>query len=471
MKERILVELDVVECFDIREEVIDEKTGERAIITKMKWQQAGTININKRRYRNELFEKEITRLLPLCKEGRVFGGGYHPEGVKDVEVNNAAILWLNLWMEEDGSCIGEAKIMPTRIGKDAMVIIKSGGRIGLSSRGFGTVTQKTEKIGDETVTFFDVNDGFKLKSPGDIVLSPSVADSGIQERIEERWNEIYNKSLPSKASDLQNKIQGEEMNLEELKTKNPELVKQIEDAKEAELKKANESNKEEWKKEVEKQVDEKVKPLQTKVDTLEAERTTTIESIRGATEAFAKGAAALSEIPGVIPEEDKDNPQDEPKADNSELAKKVAALEKDNTELKKKVEDSEKATDDAKKATELQGKLKKTLETELKKEENEDYRSLIEKKLIVDGQINIESEEAVEDAVAEAKKDINDTLAKAKAAKIIKADLNEVGEVENPEGEKDAQKETVLRRQFTEAINGGYTGNYTDWLKLQEEKV
>jgi len=468
MKLKHLLELSFVEVTDTSEEVISEKTGDVALNVKMKWQQGGVINNNKRRYRTELFQKEVDRLLPMCQEGRVYGGAYHPSDGKDVEIPSAAVIWKNLSVEKDGSCIGEAKIMPTRVGKDAQAIIKSGGRIGISSRGFGTVTQKTEVIDGKMQTFSDVNDDFKLKTPGDLVLTPSVADTGpIQEQLEESFNTFYNKSVSNKVQDLQNNDVGEKMKLKELKEKHSELVKELEDEFKASTQK--ETEKDTWKKEVEKQVDEKIKPLQDEVTTLKTEKDSVVESLKSAVETFVKssktfkeGIDVLSKIPGVLPETegtDKPKTEDKIEVDNSKLEKKVDDLEKANKDLTKKIEDAQADVT-------LQGKLKETLNAELEKEGNAVYRALIEKKLITDGRILIEKEGDVEEAVKSAKQDVNDTLAEAKKAKIINANLDEVGKVEDPEGNKKIAEKELLEARFDEAVTSGFKGNIDDFKKI-----
>ncbi len=476
MKAKHLLELNFVEVTDIHEETINE-AGDVALNVKMKWQQGGIVNINKRRYRTELFQNEVERLSPMCEKGQVYGGAYHPEKGKDLEIPSAAVIWKKLWVEEDGSCVGDATILPTRVGKDAQVIIQAGGRIGISSRGFGTVTQKTEKIDGKMETFSDVNDDFKLKTPGDLVLTPSVADTGpIQEQLEESFNTFY-KSVSSKTQDLQeDKSDEEKMNkkLKELKEKSPELVAELEKEFKAEAAKANE--KENWKQEVEKQVDEKIKPLQTEITALKTEKDTVVESIKGAIETFGKssetfkeGIEKLSKTPGILPEEE--NPEDKTKTedktgtDTSKLEKKIEGLEKSNKEMLKKLEDKEKAEKDAQTDTDLQSELKETLNTELEKEENLNYRKLIEKKLISDGRVNIEKVEDVEKAVKNAKQDVNDTLAEAKAAKIISADLSEIGKVDNPD-DKQKTDEALLEAQFDEAVTSGYKGNIKDFKKI-----
>lgn len=171
MNKEHLIETQLVEC-----EILEKESEERGGLTvKLKWQHGGKINNNNRRYRKEILEREIARIQEDLKQGRVFGCAYHPKS-GDAEVPDVAMIWREAKMLEDGTCIGKADILPTHYGKDAITIIRAGGAIGISSRGYGTTSRKTEK----GKIFSDVNDDFFLKTPGDIVLSPSVEGAGIK---------------------------------------------------------------------------------------------------------------------------------------------------------------------------------------------------------------------------------------------------------------------------------------------------
>lgn len=189
MDKKAKLEFTIAECKVLDEEVVDEKTGDKILRVQAKWQQAGDINNNKRRYRRELLQREINRLQPQIEKGAVYGATYHPR-TGEAEIDDVSHVWEKVWMDKDGACYGEAKILPTQRGKNAQILIKHGGRIGLSSRGFGTTTQKTETIGGKTVSFNDVNDDYQLASPGDFVLTPSVLNAQITKVLERQMGEV-----------------------------------------------------------------------------------------------------------------------------------------------------------------------------------------------------------------------------------------------------------------------------------------
>lgn len=173
----------------ILSESIDEVTKAPTLRCQVLWQRSDVINGNGRKYPRAILRREIERLEPLVKKGQVFGCSFHPKD--SAEVNDVSHLWESLELRPDGACLGVVKILPTSKGKDVQVIVKSGGHIGMSSRGHGTVTPKEEEdvATGKRVRFDEVNDDFVLKSPGDFVLSPSVADAGIIGMFEQRFKD------------------------------------------------------------------------------------------------------------------------------------------------------------------------------------------------------------------------------------------------------------------------------------------
>jgi hypothetical protein len=59
----------------------------------------------------------------------------------------------------------------------------------MSSRGTGSTTKKEEVVDGKKITIEEVNPDFRLLSPGDFVLSPSVPDAGTLRMIESRMND------------------------------------------------------------------------------------------------------------------------------------------------------------------------------------------------------------------------------------------------------------------------------------------
>ena len=464
MKKTALCEPQLVECEILSEEIINEKTQESILKVAVKWQQADSLNINKRIYPRSILEREINRIQKDLKAGKVFGAAYHPEK-GGAEVPDVAMIWRSAKIEKDGSCTGKIDILPTRHGKDAQTIIKAGGSIGISSRGYGTTTQKTDVIGGERQSFSQVNDDFFLKTPGDIVLSPSVVDAGVREMLESHFNENADSEVLNDGSRM-NKI-----TLKTLREEAPEVLKEHE----AEIKKAAdaEANKQtkdetalaaERKKEIEAAVDEKIKPLQTELASFKDKQ-------KKSTEAVAKFAADYFEVNEVATDDNDDDEETKDEKGNTDLEKKVAGLEKKNVELETKIKDREDKEKEDETNSETQKKVKDAFEKVIEKD---NHKSLIEKELVnEDGIVAIDKVEDVEEAVKTAKAKVSAMLTEAKKLNIISGNVDEIGKVKDPEGEKDQAKAAGIQQRYDEAVESGYCGsiqNYKELLEKRESK-
>jgi hypothetical protein len=84
---------------------------------------------------------------------------------------------------EGKNFIGKAKLLETPMGKIAKNLLDEGVKLGVSSRGLGSI----EKRGDTNI----VKDDFMLSTAADIVADPSAPDAfveGIMEGTEWVWN-------------------------------------------------------------------------------------------------------------------------------------------------------------------------------------------------------------------------------------------------------------------------------------------
>lgn len=127
------------------------------------FQRADEANMNMRVYPQKVLEGAIKSLNEAIKERRLVGELDHPT-YEMVKLSNASHLITGLWMEGK-EVIGEAEILPTPAGKVVEGLIQGGVKIGISSRGMGTLSEG--KTGHKTV-----NEDFKLVT-FDIVADPS----------------------------------------------------------------------------------------------------------------------------------------------------------------------------------------------------------------------------------------------------------------------------------------------------------
>ena len=144
--------------------------------------QADIKNRNGRVYPMEVLEKEVGRYnKKFINEKRAYGELGHPDGPT---VNLERVSHMVTELYPDGkNFIGEAKIMETPMGKIVKTLMDEGGKLGVSSRGMGSLDQKNGAN--------YVRDDFYLATAADIVADPSAPNAfveGIMEGKEWVWN-------------------------------------------------------------------------------------------------------------------------------------------------------------------------------------------------------------------------------------------------------------------------------------------
>lgn len=140
--------------------VISESTSKGTMRVKGIFGRADEFNNNNRRYKKSILEREMGKLQPLIQERRLLGELDHPE-YTSVKLTNVSHLITNLsW--DGNKLIGEAEILNTPSGKVAQQLIKDGVKIGISSRGLGTLQEckdvpgKMEVCEDYRMVTFDL---------------------------------------------------------------------------------------------------------------------------------------------------------------------------------------------------------------------------------------------------------------------------------------------------------------------------
>ena len=182
----------VIENLQILEE--SKSTGTMKIAGL--FQRADTPNHNKRIYEKKLLVREIGRLDEAVQERRLMGELDHPTH-DAIKLQNVSHLVTKLTMKGN-DMIGEAELLNTPPGQVAQALIRGGVKLGISSRGMGTLTEVEQGLSV-------VNDDFKLVS-FDLVAVPStqgafpglVNESRDSQFIEETIKETYDKALSEK---------------------------------------------------------------------------------------------------------------------------------------------------------------------------------------------------------------------------------------------------------------------------------
>jgi hypothetical protein len=139
-------------------------------------------NRNGRVYPQEILAKEVVRYnKEFINQKRAFGELGHPDG-PTVNLERASHMITALY--PDGkSFVGEAKILSTPMGEIVKSLIDEGAKLGVSSRGMGSLEQKNGA--------HYVRNDFYLATAADIVSDPSAPNAfveGIMEGKEWVWN-------------------------------------------------------------------------------------------------------------------------------------------------------------------------------------------------------------------------------------------------------------------------------------------
>ena len=143
--------------------------------------QSETKNKNGRMYPKDILMNEVTRYIKeYVGNKRALGELGHPEG-PTVNLERVSHLITELH-QEGNSVIGKAKIMDTPYGKIVKNLIDEGAKIGVSSRGMGSLKKNREGINEVQKDF--------MLSAVDIVADPSAPSAfvnGIMEGKEWIW--------------------------------------------------------------------------------------------------------------------------------------------------------------------------------------------------------------------------------------------------------------------------------------------
>jgi hypothetical protein len=117
------------------------------VVLRGEFARCGVATENKRVYPQRLWEREITRLGRPMKEHSLYGELDHPSDGR-TQLSRASHKITNLEIK-DGLVYGEAEVMDTSRGRDLKAILQSGGKVGISSRGYGST--RTNEKGEEVV--------------------------------------------------------------------------------------------------------------------------------------------------------------------------------------------------------------------------------------------------------------------------------------------------------------------------------
>ena len=172
----------ITEQIDDIEILTEEIGGKKNLFIEGTFLQGNIKNRNGRMYPMETLAREVDKYSnTYIKSGRAMGELGHPDG-PIVNLDRVSHLITSL-VQEGSNFKGKAKILETPMGQIAKSLLSEGVRLGVSSRGVGSL-----KLNREGVNV--VADDFMLATAADIVADPSAPEAfvnGIMEGKEWVW--------------------------------------------------------------------------------------------------------------------------------------------------------------------------------------------------------------------------------------------------------------------------------------------
>ena len=168
MNKQLLVD---VRTIDVSRKQIDEsiKENDGKLVVKGVLQRAESRNQNGRVYPREVLLKEVGKYLEnQVSERRALGELDHPES-SVVNLNNASHNVVEMHWDGD-DLLGTVEVLSTPSGNILKELFRSGIKLGISSRGFGSVEPVNEKAGEDGTV--EVQPDFELIA-FDFVSNPS----------------------------------------------------------------------------------------------------------------------------------------------------------------------------------------------------------------------------------------------------------------------------------------------------------
>ena len=170
-------------CQDLLTE--DEKrfVAEGGMMLSGKLQEADRPNGNKRVYPYNVLVREVKNYQKLVKENRALGELDHPDD-SVINLKNASHMVTAIWME-DKAVMGKVKVLNTPSGQVLKSLVESGVKLGISSRGMGSVSEGSGNV--------VVQEDFQLIC-FDFVSEPSTPNAFMMREAKEYNNKVFTKA-------------------------------------------------------------------------------------------------------------------------------------------------------------------------------------------------------------------------------------------------------------------------------------
>jgi len=161
-------------CQDFLTEAEKKKVANGAVILTGVMQRADEQNGNGRVYPYRTLMREVENYKKLVNERRALGELDHPDD-SVINLKNASHLVIDIWMDGKNA-MGKIEVLDTPSGKILKSLVASRVKLGISSRGLGSVRESQGKV--------IVEDDFQLIC-FDMVSEPSTHGAFMEPRLHE----------------------------------------------------------------------------------------------------------------------------------------------------------------------------------------------------------------------------------------------------------------------------------------------
>jgi len=165
------------------EVIVESRNGKKQLYIEGIFLQGDIKNRNGRMYPSETLAKEVGRYNEqFVAKGRALGELGHPDG-PSINLDRVSHKITSL-RQEGTNFVGRAQILSTPMGNIAKSLLDEGVKLGVSSRGMGSLREDRNGIKI-------VGEDFMLATAADIVADPSAPDAfvnGIMEGKEWVWD-------------------------------------------------------------------------------------------------------------------------------------------------------------------------------------------------------------------------------------------------------------------------------------------
>jgi hypothetical protein len=170
-------------CQDLLTEDEKRYVANGGMILSGKLQEADIQNGNGRVYPHAVLMREMKNYSKLVKEKRALGELDHPED-SVINLKNASHMVTDVWWDNK-NVMGKVKVLDTPSGGILKSLVQSGVKLGISSRGMGSVQESA----GQTI----VEDDFQLIC-FDFVSEPSTPNAFMMQEAKEYKNNVFTKA-------------------------------------------------------------------------------------------------------------------------------------------------------------------------------------------------------------------------------------------------------------------------------------